>query len=76
MMNGESSYAGASAFMTSWFGSILLFAWTLCLFYHLCNGIRHLLWDIGLALEIEQAYLAGKVVVAVAVVLTLLAWIV
>jgi len=75
-MNGETSYAGASAFMTSWFGSILLFAWTLCLFYHLCNGIRHLLWDIGLALEIEQAYLAGKIVVAVAVVLTLLAWIV
>lgn len=72
---GASSYAVAYSFFNSFFGLLLLFVWTLCTFYHLCNGIRHLVWDVGYALEIEQAYLAGKLVVGVAVFLTLLVWI-
>ena len=75
IMNGADSYASAHGFFNSWFGQLLMFLWTLCIFYHLCNGIRHLIWDAGMALEIEQAYLAGKVVVGAAVVLTLVAWI-
>ncbi len=74
-MGGTNSYESAYGFFNSWFGHILMFLWTLCMFYHLCNGIRHLIWDAGMALEIEQAYLAGKIVVGAAIVLTLLAWI-
>lgn len=72
---GPSSYAIAHTFFNSFLGLLLLFVWTLCTFYHLCNGIRHLVWDAGYALEIEQAYFAGKLVAGVAVFLTLLVWI-
>lgn len=61
-------------FFASLPGQILLFAWTLCTFYHLCNGIRHLLWDIGFGFDLPTAYLSGKVVVIASFGLTLLAW--
>ena len=74
VMAGPESYRTAFGFFNSWFGKLLLFVWTLCIFYHLCNGVRHLVWDAGYALEIPQAYLAGKIVIATAVMLTILAW--
>ncbi len=33
--------------------------WTYCLFYHLANGVRHLVWDIGLGFEPKQARFSG-----------------
>ncbi len=76
VMSGGSSYEMASGVLNSIFGKILLIGWTLCNFYHLCNGIRHLLWDAGYGLEIEQTYLSGKVVVACSIVLTILVWLI
>jgi succinate dehydrogenase / fumarate reductase cytochrome b subunit len=46
------------------------------LFYHLCNGIRHLVWDAGYCLDIEAVYLSGKIMVSSAIGLTILAWVV
>jgi succinate dehydrogenase / fumarate reductase cytochrome b subunit len=57
------------------FGYLLLFGWSFALFYHMANGVRHLMWDTGHGLDIKQAELAGKVVVAAAGALTLIAWI-
>lgn len=74
-MSGSSSYEVAFSFFNSVFGRLLMILWSLCTFYHLCNGIRHLVWDAGFALEIEQAYLAGKVVIIAALLLTMLAWV-
>src|SRR5699024_4628315 len=34
-------------------GIILLVGWSWSLFYHLCNGIRHLLQDAGLGYDIQ-----------------------
>jgi succinate dehydrogenase / fumarate reductase cytochrome b subunit len=75
IMSGPDSYATAHAVVNSIVGKLLLFGWTLCMFYHLSNGIRHLLWDTGHGLEISQAYLAGKVVIGCALALTVLAWV-
>lgn len=63
-------------FITSWFGLLLLFGWTFALFFHLCNGIRHLFWDAGQGLEIKQVYASGWAVVAASGGLTVLAWII
>ena len=38
----------------SWLGLLLLFGWTCSLFYHLCNGIRHLVWDTGHGLDLQD----------------------
>ena len=67
--------AEAQDFVGSFLGRLLLFGWTLCLFFHLCNGIRHLMWDAGYGFDLEQAYRSGWLVVVAAGVLTLVFWI-
>ena len=57
-------------------GRILLFVWTLCLVYHLMNGVRHLVWDTGRGLELKQVYRSGWFVVVATFVLTIAIWIV
>lgn len=49
-------------------------AWTFVLFYHLCNGVRHLLWDAGYLLDLKGAFVSGLTVVIVAIVLTAISW--
>ena len=61
-------------FYGSILGNLVLFGFSLCLFYHLCNGIRHLLWDVGLYLEIEGVYRSGWIMLFAAAVLTAFAW--
>ncbi len=72
---GPEAYATAQGFISSVIGRLLLFGWTLALFYHLCNGIRHLFWDVGYGYELKSAYASGWAVLAAAVALTLLAWV-
>ena len=66
------SFSGA---IGSILGQLALFVWTLCLFYHLGNGIRHLVWDTGAMMELEIAEKSGYAVVAFAGVLTIVSWI-
>jgi succinate dehydrogenase / fumarate reductase cytochrome b subunit len=74
--SGPASFAAAQDFIGSWFGILLLFGFSLALFYHLCNGIRHLFWDAGLGFELDTAYTTALVVGVAAVALTALAWII
>lgn len=75
-----SAAVGADAFdcvndiVGAWYGQILLLGWSYALFYHLCNGVRHLFWDAGLGLELKTAYVSGYAVVVVSVLLTAVAW--
>ena len=73
--SGAEAFAGAQALIGSFFGRLLLFGWTFALFYHLCNGIRHLFWDAGKGLEIETAERSGWAVLIATGVLTLASWI-
>ena len=72
---------GVDAFNTvqrgigAWIGRLCLLGWSFALFYHLCNGIRHLFWDMGQGFELETAYKFGWGVVVVSIALTLIAWI-
>ncbi len=72
---GADSYASVQTFLGSWFGRVLLFGWSVALFYHLCNGLRHLVWDTGRGLELRSVYASGWAVVAATAVLTVIAWI-
>ncbi len=73
--SGEQAFAPAQWFFGSWLGLIFLFGWCFCFFYHLCNGIRHLVWDAGHGFEIQSAYRASQIVIAAAIVLTLIAFV-
>lgn len=55
---------------------ILLFLWTLSFIYHLLNGVRHLVWDAGKGLELPEIYKSGKIVMILALSVTVLIWII
>lgn len=71
---GPDHFALAHGFITSWLGYLLLLGWSVALFYHLSNGIRHLAWDAGWGFELPAVYKSGYAVIAATVVLTALAW--
>jgi succinate dehydrogenase / fumarate reductase cytochrome b subunit len=73
---GPEAFESAQSFVGSFLGRLLLFGWTIGLFFHLCNGIRHLFWDIGLGFELDDVYRSGWTVVAATAVLSLMTWIV
>lgn len=71
---GAEAFAAVNAHLGAWYGQLLLLAWSFALFYHLCNGIRHLVWDTGVGLGKDTARISGYVTVAASVVLTAAAW--
>ena len=68
-------YAAVSGFLGSWFGYFLLFCWSVALYFHLCNGIRHLFWDIGKGFELPDAHRANGIVLVATLVLTIVTWV-
>jgi len=72
---GPEAHAGAQTVLGSWFGRLVLFAFTLALFYHLCNGIRHLFWDAGHGFQMASVYRSGYAVLAASAGLTVLVWV-
>ena len=71
---GEAAYRQFTVFMTSPFGILLLLGWSLALFYHGFNGIRHLFWDVGLGLAVPQAEAGGWLVAVLSLGSTALLW--
>lgn len=71
---GPRAYALVDGLLGSPLGLAALIAWTFCLFFHLCNGVRHLLWDAGYGFELRTIYASGWTVVAVSLLLTVTAW--
>ncbi|HEY8521250.1 MAG TPA: succinate dehydrogenase, cytochrome b556 subunit [Gammaproteobacteria bacterium] len=67
LASGAESYRSAQAvYGAAWFKPLLLL-WTLAFFYHLANGIRHLVWDTGHGFERGQIRTSGWTVIIVAV---------
>lgn len=72
--DGPGSFVKMQWFLASPVGLILMFGWTVALFYHLCNGIRHLMWDTGRGLDLKSVYATGYAVLAATAALTIIAW--
>ena len=71
---GPQVYSAVQSLMHSWLGLLLMLGWTFSLFFHLCNGIRHLVWDAGYGFELRTIYASGWMVVAASMALTVAAW--
>lgn len=65
-------FAIADGFVTSWFGDLVMFLSLWALWYHTLAGIRHLIWDNAMMLEVETAEKLGLAVIGGSVVLTIL----
>ncbi|MFU8881397.1 MAG: succinate dehydrogenase, cytochrome b556 subunit [Rhodobacterales bacterium] len=66
------AFATADGFITSWFGNLVMFLSLWGLWYHTLAGVRHLIWDNAVGLDLETAYKLGYGVIGGSVVLTLL----
>ena len=64
---GQGSFLPFTDLFRGFVGQFLLLGWSFAFFYHLCNGIRHLAWDIDRGFDKHFARKSGLFVVAVAV---------
>lgn len=71
---GPVAFATAQSLIGSPIGLLLLLGWTWSLFFHLANGIRHLVWDTGYGFEVSSIDLGGYMVVGAAAALTAATW--
>ena len=71
---GGECYAHASALIASPLGLVLLFGFSLALVYHLLNGLRHLMWDMGWGFDIPEIYRSGWTVAVLTVAFTAAIW--
>ena len=68
----EEYFNTANAFVTSWFGDLVMTLSLWGLWYHTLAGVRHLIWDQGIGLDLETAYKMGYAVLGGSVLLTVL----
>ena len=73
---GETSFSLAQSVVGHPLGQLVLFGYSVALFYHACNGVRHLFWDAVVGLNIPAIYTSGGFAIALAVVLTGLFWLI
>ena len=69
---GAEVYAVINRHVAAWYGQAVVIGFVFSLYYHLCNGIRHLFWDMGIGLEITTTYRSGYAVVIVTFLLTIM----
>ena len=67
---GADSYDDAMRVLTSPLSLVFLLGWTFSFWYHLLNGVRHLVWDAGYGFERTSRHASGWIAVIGAVLLT------
>jgi succinate dehydrogenase / fumarate reductase cytochrome b subunit len=67
---GSEYFEFVNGLLTSWIGYLILIGSAFVFFYHFCNGLRHMWWDIGNGFELETVTATGYAVLVGAVVLT------
>ena len=71
---GQAVYDSMYRMLDNPFGLALLIGWSFAFFFHLANGIRHLVWDAGYGFEISAANGSAWFVLIASVVATALFW--
>jgi succinate dehydrogenase / fumarate reductase, cytochrome b subunit len=72
--SGPEAYQAIAIHMNAWYGQLTLVLFTFSLYLHLCNGIRHLFWDVGQGFEIKTSNASGYAVFVVSIILSVLTW--
>lgn len=73
---GDAPFAVMQGLLASWLGILVLMGFTVAMFYHFCNGIRHLAWDAGKGFELPAMHRTGRIVFAATAVLTVGFWVI
>ena len=67
---GAEAYATFAAGMRHPIGMLVYAGFIFCIAYHLCNGMRHMAWDLGLGFDLPTARFTGALVVLASLALT------
>jgi succinate dehydrogenase / fumarate reductase cytochrome b subunit len=74
LAGGADSYSLFLVVMASWFGKLIFLGMSASLFFHLGNGVRHLIWDFGHGLSKEDASASSFAVLGFAIAATGAVW--
>lgn len=74
LADGPERYAQFKALLGSLPGKVVMFGLTVCVFYHLAAGVRHLIWDSGHGLDVKSANASSVMIFAFAAAATLAIW--
>jgi len=74
LASGADAYARAQIVFAHPLTRIAVIGFSLAFFYHLANGVRHLVWDTGRALERRSARVSGWIAVGFTVAATVAFW--
>jgi succinate dehydrogenase / fumarate reductase cytochrome b subunit len=74
LASGPENFAAATTIIGHPLGQLVLFGYSVALFYHACNGVRHLFWDAVIGLTIPAIYKSGQAVLVLAALLTAGLW--
>ena len=66
---GKNSHEFFMLFINSLIGKAFLFFYVLSLCYHLFNGIRHIIWDLGYGFDIKSVNYSGYAVIFLTIIL-------
>jgi len=69
-------FAFVDGALTSWLGGLVMLGLLVALWYHFCNGVRHLVWDAGFGFELDTVTKSGVatgIATALLTVITLIA---
>ena len=75
LASGPESFRKVHGIAGSWFGLLVLFGFTVAWAYHLCSSMRHLFWDAGYGLDLQDVKKTNVLVLGGAALLTVLVWI-
>lgn len=73
---GSSTYSSMQAFMNLRMVQLLYWGFIYALFFHLCHGVRHLIWDAGKSFDRETLNRYALIELGCSLVLTLITLIV
>ena len=71
---GAETYDAMMTYVGSPIGKLLLIGWSFAFFFHLSNGVRHLVWDFGRGFEKSTSRASAWFVLILATVLTAAFW--
>lgn len=71
---GAETYTAMLSWLDTMLGKLALIGWSFAFFFHLANGVRHLIWDSGRGFEKATANASAWFVLLLAIVLTALFW--
>ena len=75
LASGPQAYGTYMSLIGSPLGKLVLVGFTVAVFFHLANGVRHLVWDAGFGFEPKAATASGVVAIAFALAATAAVWV-